>query len=209
MNGILITFEGVEGSGKSTQIDLLTPKLEALKLDVVVTRQPGGTPIGRALRTILLDPASNGLDTHAEALLYTADRAQHVADVVQPALEADKVCLCDRFADSTTAYQGAGRAVDPEQIQWLHRFALRGCMPDLTLLFDLPAATGLKRAAQVGKPDRIEQESLDFHERVRECFLNIARDEMDRVKVIDATLDQATVADTVWSYVLPVVERLQ
>jgi dTMP kinase len=209
MNGILITFEGVEGSGKTTQIDLLKPKLEALELDVVVTRQPGGTRIGRALRTILLDPKSNGLDDHAEALLYTADRAQHIAEVVQPALDADKVCLCDRFADSTTAYQGAGRAVPADDIQWLHRFALRGCMPDLTLLFDLPVKTGLKRAAQAGKPDRIELEALDFHERVRESFLEIARKEMDRVKVIDATQNETAVADAVWSFVLPVVERLR
>lgn len=209
MNGLLITFEGIEGSGKSTQIEMLRERLESMGLPVAVTRQPGGTFIGESIRRILLNPNHTGMDSKTEALLYAADRAQHAAEVVQPALDADRVCLSDRFSDSTTAYQGAGRALDDGDIQWLHRFALHGCMPDLTLLLDLPEDIGLARAANVGKPDRIEREALDFHRRVRDGFLKIAENEPERVKVIDATQPPETVAEAVWSHVALLVERVR
>ncbi len=209
MNGLLITFEGIEGSGKSTQIELLRARLESLKLNVVVTRQPGGTRIGESIRKVLLNPNNTTLDPHAEALLYAADRAQHAAEVIQPALDRDRVCLCDRFSDSTTAYQGAGRAIAGEDIQWLHRFALQGCLPDLTLLLDLPEKEGLARAAQAGEPDRIEREALEFHARVREGFLTIAKHEPERVKVIDGLQSVDAVAQAIWAHVSPVVERIR
>jgi dTMP kinase len=209
MNGLLITLEGIEGSGKSTQIELLKARLEALELPVTITRQPGGTRIGESIRKILLDPKHVGMDSRAELLLYAADRAQHVAEVVQPKLEADHICLCDRFADSTTAYQGAGRAIGGEDIDWLQRFALQGCMPDLTLLIDLPVKEGLARAAKASNPDRIEREALDFHERVREGFLAIAKKDPDRVKVIDGSESVEAVAEAIWAHAAPVVERVR
>lgn len=209
MNGLLITFEGIEGSGKSTQIELLRARLESLNLPVTVTRQPGGTRIGESIRKILLNPKYTDMDSRAEALLYAADRAQHTAEVVEPELNADRICLCDRFADSTTAYQGAGRAIDDDDIQWLHRFALQGCMPDLTLLLDLPEKEGIARAAKTGKLDRIESEALDFHRRVRERFLLIAQHNPDRVKVVDTLKSVETVSEEIWAHVSPVVERLR
>ena len=209
MNGLLITFEGIEGSGKSTQISLLRARLESLNLPVTVTRQPGGTRIGESIRKLLLNPKHTDMDSRAEALLYAADRAQHTAEVVQPELDADRICLCDRFADSTTAYQGAGRAIDDDDIQWLHRFALQGCMPDLTLLLDLPEKDGIARAAKTGKLDRIESEALDFHRRVRERFLVIAQHNPDRVKVIDTLKSIDAVSEEIWAHVSPVVERLR
>jgi len=209
MNGLLITFEGIEGSGKSTQIELLKTRLKDLNLPVSVTRQPGGTRIGESIRKILLDPKHTAMHARAELLLYAADRAQHVAEVVQPELDADRICLCDRFADSTTAYQGAGRAIENEDIQWLHRFAMQGCMPDLTLLLDLPEKTGLSRVAKAGNPDRIESEALEFHQRVRASFLKIAELEAERVKVVDGMQSVEAVAEAIWAHVSPVVERVR
>ena len=205
----MITFEGIEGSGKSTQISLLRARLESLNLPVTVTRQPGGTRIVAGSRKLLLNPKHTDMDSRAEALLYAADRAQHTAEVVQPELDADRICLSDRFADSTTAYQGAGRAIDDDDIQWLHRFALQGCMPDLTLLLDLPEKDGIARAAKTGKLDRIESEALDFHRRVRERFLVIAQHNPDRVKVIDTLKSIDAVSEEIWAHVSPVVERLR
>lgn len=209
MNGLLITFEGIEGSGKSTQIASLYKRLESLKLPVTVTRQPGGTTIGESIRKLLLNPKYAMMDSHTEALLYAADRAQHIAEVIQPHLEADRICLCDRFSDSTTAYQGAGRAIDESDILWLHKFALQGCRPDLTLLLDLPEKDGLARAAKAGRPDRIESETLDFHQRVRESFLAIAKHDPHRVKIVDALQPIETVEAAIWTHVAPVVERVR
>ncbi|MCC6486056.1 MAG: dTMP kinase [Candidatus Hydrogenedentes bacterium] len=187
MKCLFITLEGIEGCGKSTQLRLLREHLAARGFDVITTREPGGTPAAEAVRAILLDPAHKALSSTAEALLYAAARAQHVDELIAPALEAGKIVLSDRFADSTTAYQGAGRAVFMETIQALHSIATRGTWPDLTIILDLPAAEGLKRAAAGGAPDRIEQEPLAFHERVREEFLRIARAEPDRITVVDAS----------------------
>lgn len=187
MKGLFITLEGIEGCGKSTQLGLLREHLAARGFDVVTTREPGGTPAAEAVRAILLDPAHAALSSTAEALLYAAARAQHVDELIRPALEAGKIVLSDRFADSTTAYQGAGRAISMETIQALHSIATRGTWPDLTIILDLPAAEGLKRAARGGGLDRIEQEPLAFHERVREEFLRIARAEPDRVRVVDGS----------------------
>jgi len=185
--GVLVTFEGVEGSGKSTQVARLRDYLESQGRAVEVTREPGGTPIGEAIREILLDPRNEAMTGTAELLLYEAARAQHVAQRIRPALEAGRIVLCDRFADSTTAYQGAGRVLAPEVVRRLHEVATEGFWPDLTVVVDVPSEVGLARVTQVGPFDRLEREGLSFHQRVRAGFLRLAEEEPGRVKVVDGT----------------------
>jgi dTMP kinase len=185
--GILITFEGVEGCGKTTQLALLRDHLESKGYAVEVTREPGGTPIAEAVRAIVLDPANKALSSTAEMLLYAAARAQHVDERVRPALEAGRVVLSDRFVDSTTAYQGAGRGSPMEAIRTLHEWVTRGVWPDLTVVLDVDPETGLRRAAAHRRLDRIEAETLAFHRRVREGFLRIAEAEPARVRLVDGT----------------------
>lgn len=187
MSGLFITIEGVEGAGKTTQLKRLHRYLDELGYSVIVTREPGGTPVSEAVRLLLLDPSHTGMAPVTELLLYEAARAQHVAELIRPALDAGKTVLCDRFADSTTAYQGAGRALAPDDILALHNLATGGLWPDLTLVLDLPVKTGLERARNRGRYDRLEQETLSFHERVRDGFHELARREPERIKVIDAT----------------------
>lgn len=195
--GVFITFEGVEGCGKSTQVRRLQQHLVKLGRDVHVTREPGGTPIAEAIRAILLDCAHARMQPMTELLLYAAARAQHVAEVIAPALEAGKTVLCDRFADSTTAYQGAGRGVDPELVSLVHRLATHGVWPDLTIVLDVPAEVGLARAQAGSGLDRIEKECIEFHRQVREGFLDIARDDARRVCVVDGTGSEQDVAETI------------
>jgi len=185
--GVFITFEGVEGCGKTTQIRRLQQRLENQGREVVATREPGGTPVSEAIRNILLDCAHDGMQPMTELLLYAAARSQHVAEVIAPALQAGKIVLCDRFADSTTAYQGAGRGVAPDDVALVHRLATRGVWPDLTIVLDVPAEVGLARANSCGGPDRIEQECIEFHRRVREGFLDLARQAPERIRVVDGT----------------------
>ena len=185
--GVLVTFEGVEGSGKSTQVARLRDYLESQGRAVEVTREPGGTPIGEAIREILLDPRNEAMTGTTELLLYEAARAQHVAQRIRPALEAGRIVLCDRFADSTTAYQGAGRVLAPEVVRRLHEVATEGLWPDLTVVVDVPSEMGLARVTQVGPFDRLEREGLSFHQRVRAGFLRLAEEEPERVKVVDGT----------------------
>ena len=193
-NALFITFEGPEGAGKSTQIKLLRDHLTALGCRVVVTREPGGTPLAEDFRNIVKHyHGEEPLYPATELLLFEAARAQHVNHVIKPALENNSIVLCDRFTDSTVAYQGAGRSLDRAFLQELNRFATSGCLPDLTLLFDLPVEVGLARAqvraaGVVNHNDRLEEEKIDFHHRVRQAFLEIARAEPQRVKVLDATL---------------------
>jgi len=184
MNGHFITFEGVEGCGKTTQIDLLKTHLESKGYNVLVTREPGGVPIAEAIRAVLLDTHHDTMSPIAELLLYEAARAQIVEEVIRPALESGRIVLCDRFADSTTAYQGAGRGLPMEEIERLHHLATRGVWPDLTFVLDLPVEQGLERARVRGRADRMEQQSLEFHRRVRLGFLEIAALEPRRITVI-------------------------
>lgn len=184
MSGCFITFEGVEGCGKSTQITLLWEYLVEAGYDVIVTREPGGTPIAEAIRGVLLNPDHDGMGSTAELLLYAAARAQHIYEKIAPALAAGQIVLCDRFADSTTAYQGAGRGLHADLLQTLNEIATGGVWPDCTLLIDVPVAVGLERARNRGRKDRIEQESIDFHGRVREGFLALASAETDRIRLI-------------------------
>jgi len=207
--GFFITLEGIEGCGKSTQSVLLTEHLDALGYSVTKTREPGGTDIGRRVRAILLDPDSRGITGLTELLLYSADRSQHIAEVIEPALASGGVVVCDRYTDATAAYQGYGRGQSLDVIKALEETAARGLAPDLTILMDLPVETGLSRAIsrndQSGahKEARFEQEAVEFHERVRKGYLDIACREPDRVKVIDAS---GTVGD-VWAAVLEVVDE--
>jgi dTMP kinase len=183
---VFVSFEGGEGCGKSTQIRLLALALERAGACVRMLREPGGTAVGEAVRAILLDPESIGMDPRAELLLYEAARAQIVSEVIVPALEAGEVVLCDRFFDSTTAYQGFGRGIDLAEIEALNIAATGGLRPDRTLVLDMDPAEGMARATAEAA-DRLELESDAFHERVREGFLAIAQADPERVLVIDGS----------------------
>lgn len=193
MKGRLITLEGGEGAGKSTLLAGLREHLERSGVDVVYTREPGGTAVGEAVRALVLDPAHRGLAAETELLLMFAARAQLVRDVLQPALAAGRWVLCDRFTDASYAYQGGGRGVDMARIAELERLATAGLKPDLTLLLDLPVAAGRARASQRGGADRIEAERDDFFERVRATYRTRAQAEPARFLVIDASLPAANV----------------
>lgn len=191
---MFITFEGIEGTGKSTQIELLRAHLEAQGQRVVVTCEPGGSRIGAELRRVLLSLENRDLTAQAELFLYLADRAQHVAQVVRPALESGAMVLCDRFADSTVAYQGFGRGMDTELLHQLNAVAVNGIWPELTILLDLAPETGLARAvarnSSEGKTNaegRFEAESLAFHGRVRQGFLDLAAQSPERIRIVDAS----------------------
>jgi dTMP kinase len=183
--GLFITLEGIEGSGKSTQAARLRDHLAALGLDVVVTREPGGSPIGEEIRGILLDPSNSRMVPLAELFLYEASRTQHVAEIIAPALAAGKCVICDRFFDASTAYQGAARGLDTATVERLNLLATGGTKPDLTIVLDLPADAGLKRLGR--SLDRLESEGLAFHRRVRDGYLKAAAAERDRIKVVDGS----------------------
>ncbi len=198
--GLFVVFEGGEGAGKSTQVKRLAAVLEERGVEVVITREPGATPVGVRIRQLLLDPATS-LSPRAEAMLYAADRAQHVATVVRPALERGAVVISDRYVDSSLAYQGAGRALPQEEVAQLSRWATEGLVPDVTLLLDIDPAIGLARAT--GSPDRIEQESLTFHHAVRQGFLDLAAADPDRYLVVSAMQSPDEVHAAVVARVLP------
>lgn len=184
-----ITFEGVEGSGKSTQLKLAAARLRARRRPVLATREPGGTRIGRILRSALLPSAHGELDSVAEWLLFEADRRQHAVEVLRPALERGRFVLCDRFSDATEAYQQVGRRLDARLVRRVDALARDGLVPDLTLLYDLDPHAGLARANRRGgrSVGRFERTELQYHERVRRAYLAIARREPERVKVLDAS----------------------
>jgi dTMP kinase len=201
MPGLFVTFEGGEGSGKSTQLARLAERLRGGGWDPLVTREPGGSPLAEGIRALLLDPArAPGAVT--EALLMVAARSDLVATVLRPALAAGRVVLCDRYADSTLAYQGGGRGLDAVQLARWNEAATGGLQPDLTLLFDVPPGVGLaRRAGAAGAPNRLDLESEAFHARVRARYLELARAEPARFRVFDAALDADTLSAAVWSEV--------
>lgn len=194
--GVFVTFEGGEGCGKSTQLEALATRLIEGGLSVVTLREPGGTRVGELVRAALLDPAHVEMSARAELLLYEASRAQLIAEKIAPALVAGSVVLCDRFFDSTTAYQGYGRGLPLDEIEALNRIATGGLVPDLTIVLDIDPVLGLARATAAGA-DRLEAEDLAFHERVRSGFLEIARKEPVRVVVVDASGERGLVAGRV------------
>lgn len=187
MTGVFISLEGIEGTGKSTQTRLLAEDLGRLGHDVVRTLEPGGTPIGLKIRELLLSLESEDMTPLAELLLYNASRAQHLGEVILPALKRGAVVVTDRFSDSTVAYQGYGRGIDLALIDSLDRAATGGLRPDLTILLDIDVETGLMRNRKVNKRDRLELEDVRFHERVREGFLRIAQKEPRRFRVVPCT----------------------
>lgn len=186
--GLFITFEGSEGAGKSTQIKLLALLLKKYHISFVVTREPGGSRLSTHLRRWILNELEYQLTSETELFLFLADRSQHVNEIIKPALKKGLVVLCDRYTDSTLAYQGGGRGFDMKLLEINNRLASDGLKPDITLLFDLPVEMGLKRALGRGKgKDRMEKEKIEFHRRVRNVFLNIARKDKKRVLILDAS----------------------
>lgn len=186
MKGLFVTLEGPEGAGKSTNREYLADRLRARGLDVVLTREPGGTPLAERIRDLLLTPADEPMAIDTELLLVFAARAQHLAQVIRPALAREAVVLCDRFTDATYAYQGGGRGLPLERIAQLETFVQGDLRPDLTLIFDLPVEVGLARAAARGRLDRFEQEGIRFFEAVRSAYLQRAEAAPSRYRVLDA-----------------------
>lgn len=190
MGGTFITFEGIDGCGKSTQMRMLASKLRVRGLEVVTTREPGGTPLGKRIRTVLLDPQTE-VDPLAELLLFAADRAEHVRTLLRPAIEAGNIVFSDRYADATAAYQGAGRNFTSKVIADVISLATEGLKPDLTLIFDLPVAECLERTIRrtegENKTDRLDAEDAAFHTRVRDAYMQLAATEPDRIRIIDAS----------------------
>jgi dTMP kinase len=205
--GKLITFEGPEGAGKSTQAAMLIKRLEARGLEVIYTREPGGTKLGEAIRGILqYDSAGEDPCAESEVLLFEASRAQLVRHVIQPALDRGAWVLCDRFADSTTAYQGFGRGFSVELMETINRFAIGAAVPDMTILLDVNVSLGMQRCAkrQAGKKiqyDRIESEALEFHEKVRQGYLELARRYPERFRQVDAMRHAEPIGEDVWKLV--------
>lgn len=205
--GILITFEGIDGAGKTTQIRRLAQSLEAAGYDVVETREPGGTPIGDQIRGILLSPSHDELSARSEVLLYAASRAQLVDEVIRPNLAAGRIVLCDRFVDASIAYQGAGLELGEAEVRRVNQFALSGVMPDLTLLFELSwteARARLMMSRGPGQLDRIESRDESFFQRVEQAFEALANEEPSRIHRVDATktpdaLEQE-IHHIVWKY---------
>lgn len=194
-----ITFEGIEGCGKSTQVKLAGEYLKQQRLPFITTEEPGGTSIGRKIREMLLVKAPHDtakMSSETELLLFSAARAQHVREVIRPSLKAGKMVLCDRFSDATIAYQGFGRGLDIDFIRRINDFSAAGLKPDSTLLFDLPVDMGLRRAMErisgnkrIPAEDRFEREALEFHSKVREGYLSLARNEPERFRIVDASRD--------------------
>jgi dTMP kinase len=208
--GLFITFEGVEGSGKTTQIRRLRTYLNRKGIPCMITREPGGTPIGEKIRKILLNPDHDELVPWGELFLYEAARAQHVKEVITPNLKRGIVILCDRFSDASIAYQGFGRKIDLKWVEQMNRMASEGIRPDMTFLLDCPTGTGLKRALKRNqvlrqeKEGRFEKEKIQFHNRVRKGYLTLSKKEPRRVKVIDARKGE----DRVFEEIRQVVDQL-
>jgi dTMP kinase len=204
-DGLFLVFEGGEGAGKSTQARALGDWLTARGFEVVRTREPGATPLGSRIRSLLLDHSDDAPSARAEALLYAADRAHHVATVIRPALARGAVVLCDRYVDSSLAYQGAGRELAPEDVEWLSRWATAGLVPDLVFLLDVDPTIGLTRVENRGEADRLEAESIEFHSRVRRAFLDRAATDPRRYLVLDASASAAMLSDRIRLRVAPLL----
>jgi len=204
MRGRFITFEGGEGTGKSTQAALLAQRLRALGIGVVLTREPGGSPGAEIIRHVILSGAAKPLGPHAEAILFAAARDDHIRNTITPALERGRWVISDRFADSTRVYQGALGNVDQQLIQGLERITVGDLKPDITFILDVPAEVGLARASERrgdGAADRFEGESVEFHDKLRDAFRVLALSEPSRCVLIDASAASAAVAERIWKVV--------
>ncbi len=194
-DGLFLAVEGIEGSGKTTQVARLEQLVRATGRNVVVTKEPGGTQLGNRIRAILLDPQEEGMDPVAELFLYLASRRQHVVELIRPSLERGAVVICDRFTDATLAYQGFGRMLELDRLRQVNDWATDGIRPDLTVILDIPESTGLERARarnaaeDLHRESRLEGEDLRFHRRVREGYLALAESDPDRYIVVDASGD--------------------
>jgi dTMP kinase len=204
-NGLFIALEGGEGAGKTTQASLLVQWLTEQGQQVLLTREPGATELGKTLRQIVLDPATGDISHRAEALLYAADKAEHVDSVIKPALQKGVVVITDRYVDSALAYQGSGRDLDTSDVERVNRWATGDLRPNLTILLDLPPKSGLSRFEE---RDRIEGQSADFHERVRNAFLELAAAEPQHYLVLDATLDRQELASQIKTRLAPLLPRI-
>ncbi|OOG67261.1 Thymidylate kinase [Ensifer sp. M14] len=205
--GLFVTFEGGEGAGKSTQLRLLADSLRSLGYEVLTTREPGGSVGAEAVRHVLLSGAAEAFGVRMEAILFAAARSDHVEEVIRPALSRGTIVLCDRFMDSSRVYQGITGNLEPAFVETLERVAINGVMPDRTVIFDLPANIGLDRAqrrAGDDRPDRFEKEELETHEKRREAFLDIAKADPNRCRIIDATQS----AEAIAAEVLGLLENL-
>ncbi len=197
MRGYFISIEGPDGSGKSTQIELLKKYFEKKEFNILITREPGGTRIGEKIREIILDNSYVEMDYVTEALLYAASRAQHVAQVIQPALEAGKTVICDRFVDSSLVYQGVGRQLG-DSVKIINDIAIRGCMPDITFLFKIDPEEGKKR---IQSEDRLEMEKMDYHYKVYNAYLELEKLYPNRIKGIDASRKVEEIHEDIIQYI--------
>ena len=212
---MFVTFEGIEGCGKTTQVKRLSKRLSDQGIPVVTTLEPGGTKIGESIRKMLLDSHNHSVYPLTELMLYIADRAQHVEEIIKPALKQGKWIICDRFFDATVAYQGVARRQDMKFIEILNREVTQGVLPDITLLLDCPVEMGLERAQERNRihsqegQDRFEKEKLDFHRDVRRGYLEIANSEKERFSIIDASLPEDVVEEEILKTLHPFLEGLK
>jgi dTMP kinase len=211
--GLFITFEGIEGCGKTTQIKRLSKRLRAHAIPFITTLEPGGTEMGKGIRRILLDSRNKNLTPLAELVLYAADRAQHVEEVIKPALEQGKWVICDRFADATVVYQGSARGQDMGLVRLLNETVTQGIWPDLTFVLDCPVEKGLERALSRNQTrldeslDRFENEDMAFHRAVRQAYLDLAWKERKRFVIIDASAGEGEVAEEIFKHITPHLNR--
>lgn len=207
MKGLFISFEGIEGTGKSTQSELLAEYLRGKGFSVTKTEEPGGTRISLKIRELLLSLESRGIDRLTELLLYNASRAQHTKEIIIPALERGNIVITDRFSDSTIAYQGYGRGIDLKLIDSLDIIATNRLRPDITILLDIDVKTGLRRNRETSKNDRFEQEEISFHEKVRKGFIKIAEKEPERINLLDCSDNIKAVHNKVIKIILPFLRK--
>lgn len=205
MRGIFITIEGPDGSGKTTALQQVVPRLQQeMNRKVVATREPGGSPIAEKIRSLILDPSHTDMDSRTEALLYAASRRQHLIEKVLPVLESGDVIFCDRFVDSSIAYQGYARGIGEEGIREINQFATGGLEPDVTLYIDVPAEVGIQRIhANLDEREynRLDQEKLDFHEKVRAGYQQLAKANPERIVVVDGTMSREAVAEACYQII--------
>lgn len=206
--GLFITFEGTDGAGKTTQIQRLSTELRQTGYDICLTREPGGTPISEQIRDMLLNPDHGEMAATTELLLYAASRAQHVSEIIKPALESGKIVISSRFADAMVVYQGYGRGLDLERINRLNRIATDGVTPDVTFVLDLPVEIGLQRVQESrGGLDRLEREKIDFHQRLRDGYRALAEQEPQRLKLVDAQASPEQVYAQIEAAIQPLLQK--